>query len=157
MIDVGTTAVNVARALPLDFSGTVATCSLLVAAELAERSGVEVLVCGGRLRGGDLALSNSIAQAFFADLHADVAFLGSGGINAVAGLTDYHLEEAAVRKTILRNAACSYALADSSKFDRIARHRVAGVDELTGVITEAPPPPSLYQAITRKGGVVVLP
>lgn len=125
VIDVGTTAVDVTRALPPAFTGIVATCSLLVAAELAERSGVEVLVCGGRLRGGDLALSGPAAQAFFADLHPDIAFLGSGGVDAVAGLTDYYLDEIAVRRTILRNATRSYVLADSSKFGRIARHRVA--------------------------------
>ncbi|MEV8631932.1 DeoR/GlpR family DNA-binding transcription regulator [Streptosporangium sp. NPDC051023] len=156
VIDVGTTAVDVARALPLDFSGTVATCSLLVAAELSERPGVEILVCGGRLRGGDLALSNSLAQAFFADLNPDIAFLGSGGVDATAGLTDYYLDEIATRRTILRNAARSYVLADSSKFGRIARHRVAGMDEFAGLITEAEPPSGIQDAVTRGGGVIVL-
>ncbi len=47
VLDVGTTVVQVARSLPDTFTGTVATCSLLVAAELAGRSGIEVLVCGG--------------------------------------------------------------------------------------------------------------
>ncbi|MEU0567014.1 DeoR/GlpR family DNA-binding transcription regulator [Nonomuraea sp. NPDC005983] len=155
VIDVGTTAVSMARALPHDFSGTVATCSLLVAAELAERPGIDVLVCGGRLRGGDLALSNSIAQAFFTDLHPDVAFLGSGGVDAAAGLTDYHLDEVAVRRVILRNAPLSYVLADSSKFGRVVRHRVAGVDEFAGFITEAEPPPEVHAAITSKGGVII--
>ncbi|GAA3425357.1 DeoR/GlpR family DNA-binding transcription regulator [Streptosporangium sandarakinum] len=157
VIDVGTTAVEVARALPMDFSGTVATCSLLVAAELAERPGVEILVCGGRLRKGDLALSGPVAQAFFDDLNPDLAFLGSGGIDAAAGLTDYYLDEIAVRRIILRNAARSYVLADSGKFGRIARHRVAGVEEFTGLITEAEPPPSVRDAVTRAGGVIALP
>ncbi|MGW0588560.1 DeoR/GlpR family DNA-binding transcription regulator [Streptosporangium sp. NPDC002607] len=156
VIDVGTTAVQVARALPLDFTGTVATCSLLVAAELSERPGIEVLVCGGRLRGGDLALSNSVAQAFFADLNPDVAFLGSGGVDAAAGLTDYYLDEIAVRKIVLRNATRSYVLADSSKFGLVARHRVAELGELGGLITEAEPPSGIQDAITRGGGVMVL-
>ncbi|MBB4918473.1 DeoR/GlpR family DNA-binding transcription regulator [Streptosporangium saharense] len=157
VIDVGTTAVEVARALPLDFAGTVATCSLLVAAELSERPGVELLVSGGRLRSGDLALSNSLTQAFFADLNPDVAFLGSGGVDAGAGLTDYYLDEIAVRRTIHGNAARSYVLADSSKFGRIARHRVAGIDEFAGLVTETEPPPSIRDAVTRGGGVIVLP
>ena len=69
IIDIGTTAVKVARAIPRDFSGTVATCSLLVAAELAEHPSVEVLVCGGKLRAGDLALSGATALDFFSRLH----------------------------------------------------------------------------------------
>jgi Transcriptional regulators of sugar metabolism len=156
VIDVGTTAVQVARALPADFTGTVATCSLLAAAELAERPGVEVLVCGGRLRGGDLAVSNAIAEAFFADLYPDIAFLGSGGVDAAAGLTDYHLDEVAVRRVIANNATCSYVLADSSKFGRVARHRVAGVEEFAGFLTEAEPPAHLRAAIERQGGVILL-
>ncbi|MEU3165733.1 DeoR/GlpR family DNA-binding transcription regulator [Streptosporangium sp. NPDC006930] len=156
MIDVGTTAVQVARALSLDFTGTVATCSLLVAAELSERPGVEVLVCGGRLRTGDLALSGPVAQTFFTDLNPDIAFLGSGGIDASAGLTDYHLDEIAVRKIILRNAARSYVLADSGKFGLVARHRVAEVGEFTGLVTEAEPPSAIQDTFTRKGGVIVL-
>ena len=156
IIDIGTTAVSVARAIPRDFSGTVATCSLLVAAELAEHSGVDVLVCGGKLRAGDLALSNATALAFFSMLHADIAFLGSGGIDSDAGLTDFYLDEAAVRQAMVRNSARAYALADSSKFGRVARFTVAGFDELAGVITEAEPSQQLRDAITRSGGEVVL-
>jgi DeoR/GlpR family transcriptional regulator of sugar metabolism len=156
-IDVGTTAVCVARAIPQDFSGVVATCSLLVAAELADRSNVEVLVSGGRLRRGDLALSNAQAQEFFADLQADVAFLGSGGIDADAGLTDYHLDEVAVRKIMIRHSARSFVLADSSKLGRIARHKVAGFHEFDGLITEVEPPSDIQDAISRSGGTVILP
>jgi len=79
VIDVGTTAARVARALPMDLVATVATCFAARAIELAERPNLEILVCGGRLSGGDLALSNTMAQAFFADLNPDIAFLGSGG------------------------------------------------------------------------------
>ncbi len=156
IIDIGTTAVKVARAIPRDFSGTVATCSLLVAAELAEHPSVEVLVCGGKLRAGDLALSGATALDFFSRLHADIAFLGSGGIDSDAGLTDFYLDEVAVRQSMVRNSARAYALADSSKFGRVARFTVASFVELAGVITEVEPSPQLSEAITRSGGEVVL-
>jgi DeoR family fructose operon transcriptional repressor len=156
IIDVGTTALRVAHALPMDLTATVATCSLLVAAELADRPNLEVLVCGGRLRGGDLALSNTVAQAFFADLHPDVAFLGSGGVDTEAGLTDFYLDEAIVRRTMVRNAAAAYVLADSSKLGRVAKHRVVGLDELTGLITDEEPPPNVRSAFTASGGQILL-
>jgi len=154
VIDVGTTAARVARALPMDLVATVATCSLLAAIELAERPNLEILVCGGRLRGGDLALSNTAAQAFFADLNPDIAFLGSGGVDA-RGVTDFHFDEAMVRKTIVKNAAASYVLADSTKFDRLARHRVAGWDTLAGLITDQDPPTSIRSSITEVGGRIL--
>ncbi len=154
VIDVGTTALQVARALPADLSATVATCSLLVATELAERPNVEVLVCGGRLRGGDLALSSTLALAFFADLNPDVAFLGSGGVAAQAGLTDFHLDEVMVRRTMIRNATASFILADSSKLGRVVKHRVADLGEVTGLITDAEPPADLRSAFDTSGGQV---
>lgn len=155
VIDVGTTAEEVAKALPGDFHGTVATCSLRVASELAGRAGVTVLVCGGRVRGGDLACSNAQAVAFFADLRADIAFLGSGGVDPVAGLTDYYLDEVATRRTIIRNAGRAYVLADSTKLGRLAPHRVCGFDALDGLITETPPTEPIASAVQRAGGVVI--
>jgi DeoR/GlpR family transcriptional regulator of sugar metabolism len=155
ILDVGTTALEVARALPGNFHGTVATCSLLVAGELAGRSGVEVLVSGGRVRAGDLACSNAQAAGFFADLRADVAFLGSGGMDATAGLTDFHLDEVATRRVMLTNSVRSYVLVDSSKFGRVAPHHVCGLEAVTGLVTDARPGSSLAPAIERAGGVIV--
>ena len=154
VMDVGTTALAAARALPADFFGTVATCSLLVATELASRPNLEILVCGGRLRSGDLALSNSTAQGFFAQFYADIAFLGSGGLHATAGLTDYYLDEAAVRKTIITNSAQSYVLADCTKVGRIARHRVAGFGDVSGLVTDQEPPAVIRSAFEETGGRV---
>ena len=156
VVDVGTTAVAVARALPADFSGTVATCSLVAAVELSEHRNVDVFVCGGKLRPGDLALSNDTAQSFFADFYADIAFLGSGGIDAAAGVTDYYADEAAVRRTIMANAVESYILADSTKIGRIARHRVTPLSGITGLITNAEPSAAVRAAVEDGGGRVIV-
>ena len=157
VIDVGTTALEVARALPGTFRGVVATCSLLVAAELAGRTGVELLVSGGRVRAGDLACSNHQAQAFFADLHADLAFLGSGGVDVEDGLSDYHLDEVATRRVMIANTTRSFALADTSKIGRTAPHRVCALADLAGVVAEKALPAAVRKAVERGGGTVVTP
>ncbi|MCC7100860.1 MAG: DeoR/GlpR transcriptional regulator [Rubrivivax sp.] len=157
VFDVGTTALAVARALPPDYHGTVVTCSLLVACELAGRTGVEVLVCGGRVRAGDLAVSNAQAVAFMREVHADVSFLGSGGISAEVGVTDYHLDEVATRRVLITNSQRPYVLADAEKFGRVSAHRVCGFAEVAGVITDREPPPALLHAITRVGAQVLFP
>lgn len=154
-IDIGTTAVEVARAIPHGWRGTVATPSLLVAVELAGRPGINVLVCGGHVRGGDLACSNAHAKTMFADLYADIAFIGSGGVDAGAGLTDYHLDEVDVRRTIIANSARSFILADSSKLGQIAPHRVCGLAAVSGLITERDCAPAVTAAIREAGGVVL--
>lgn len=157
MIDIGTTAVAVARALPHRLKATVVTNSLVVASELADRPGLDVLVCGGRVRAGDLALSNTTATDFFDTVYPDIAFLGSGGLHAEAGLTDYHPDEIGVRKVVLHNARRSYALVDAGKFDRIASNRVTGLAQLTGVVVDTEPTGDLRRALHDAHTEIVAP
>lgn len=154
VIDVGTTALEVARALPTDHVGVVATPSLLVAAEVSTRPRVEVLVSGGRLRPGDLACSNAQAVQFFSDLRADAAFVGSGGV-AAYGLTDFHLDEVATKRAMLANASHRYVLADSSKLGRTAAHWVCGLNSFDALVTDGPCPDELGSALDRAGGTVI--
>jgi DeoR/GlpR family transcriptional regulator of sugar metabolism len=155
IIDIGTTAIAVAQAIPLAFTGTIVTPSLPVAAELAGRSGIEVLLAGGRVRGGDLACSNAHTKAFFADIYADVALLGSGGVDARAGLTDFHLDEVDVRRTIIANSARNYILADSSKIGVVAPYRVCGLIAVDGLITDQNTDPDIAAIFDETGGVVL--
>lgn len=136
IFDVGTSVAEVARALPPDFRCRVLTNSVLVANELAGHRNVEVLLSGGRLRPGDLALSGPETVRFFQGYYADQVFLGSGGISESAGLTDYHLDEVAIRKILIERAAKRYVLADSAKIGHIAVARVCGLGSLTAVITD---------------------
>lgn len=136
ILDVGTSVAEVARNLPPDHHGKVLTNSLLVAIELSHRSPAELLVSGGRLRGGDLACSGHHAQAFFDEYYADIAFLGSGGVHPEAGLTDFYPDEVVVRRRIIDRAAKTFVLADSSKIGEIAVQKVCDLTEVTAVITD---------------------
>ncbi|MFE5852941.1 DeoR/GlpR family DNA-binding transcription regulator [Streptomyces sp. NPDC056500] len=156
VIDVGTTAVEIARALPLDFRGTIATPSLLVAQVVSVLPQVSVLLPGGRLRAGDLVCSGPQTVQFFADIYPDLAFLGSGGIDQTAGVTDFHFEEIATKKQILSCSARTYVLADGSKWGRVAGHRVCGFGDLTGVITDTAAEDDITAAVKDTGCEVVV-
>mgnify|MGYP001766202609 FL=1 len=155
-LDVGTTSLHVARALPPGFRGIVATNSLPAATELASRPQVEVLVSGGEVRPGDMAMAGQHAQRLFEELRADVAFLGSGGVGAVSGLTDFHLAEVLVRRVMMRNSAQSWVLADSSKFNVIAPYHVADWTGLSGLVTDAEPPAAMRSAVVQAKARVVV-
>jgi DeoR/GlpR family transcriptional regulator of sugar metabolism len=157
VLDLGTTATEVARAMAPTFRGTVATTSLLVAGELAAHRDIEVLICGGRVRAGDLGVSNANAVEFFAGINADLALVSSGGVDAQRGLTDFHLDEVATRRQILRNARRAYVLADSSKFGVVAPHFVAELDADLGLITDRNPGGELERELRRKGGAIICP
>ena len=155
VIDIGTTALEVARALPEAFRGRVLTNSVPAAMALADREEVELLLCGGQVRRGDAACFGAQAEAFFADFYADKAFLGSGGVHAQAGLTDYHPPEVATRRTIIAHAAASYVLADSSKLGAIAVHRVCPLSRVTAVLTDPDADAEAIEALTSAGCTVM--
>jgi len=155
VIDIGTTALEVARALPEAFRGRVLTNSVPAAMALADREEVELLLCGGQVRRGDAACFGAQAEAFFADFYADKAFLGSGGVHAQAGLTDYHPPEVATRRTIIAHAAASYVLADSSKLGAIAVHRVCPLSRVTAVLTDPAATTEAVKALTSAGTTVL--
>jgi DeoR family fructose operon transcriptional repressor len=151
VIDIGTTALELARALPDRFLGRVLTNSVPAAMELSDRGGIEVLLCGGQVRPGDGACSGGHAEAFFAEFYADRAFLGSGGVHAEAGLTDYYPAEVVTRRTIIAHTAKSYVLADSSKLGVIAVRRVCGLDQITGVLTDDAENTAACEALAAAG------
>jgi DeoR family transcriptional regulator, fructose operon transcriptional repressor len=151
VIDVGTTGLEVARALPPSFRGRVLTNSVPAAMELSARSDVELLLCGGQVRAGDGACAGAHAESFFAEFYADRAFLGSGGVHPDAGLTDYYPAEVVVRRTIIGHTAATYVLADSSKLGEIAVHRVCTLDHLTAVLTDDAENAPAFAALAAAG------
>jgi DeoR family transcriptional regulator, fructose operon transcriptional repressor len=142
VIDVGTTALEVARALPGTFRGRVLTNSVPVAMELSAHEQIELILCGGQIRPGDAACFGRRADDFFEEFYADKAFLGSGGVHAEAGLTDYHPHEVATRRVIIEHAGARYVLADSSKLGAVAVHRVCPLSRITAVLTDSGEPAS---------------
>src|SRR5215467_5153559 len=155
VIDVGTTALEVARALPASFHGRVLTNSVPVAMELSGRRELELLLSGGQVRAGDGACSGSHAGDFFGEFYADRAFLGSGGVHPDAGLTDYFPAEVVDRRTIISHTAACYVLADSSKLGAIAVHRVCPLDRVTAVLTDDEGEPGAHEALTSAGVTVL--
>jgi DeoR family transcriptional regulator, fructose operon transcriptional repressor len=156
IFDIGTTVLAAARALPASFRGTAVTCSLLAAAELATRPEVDVLVAGGRVRSGDLAVSNAQTVAFFSEIRADVAFLGSGCV-ADEGVTDFYVDEIATRRVIIANTATTYVLADATKLGKVAPHHVCGLDDVSSIITDQPLPDELRSSFRQAGARVLFP
>ena len=103
-----------------------------------------------------LEVARALPESFFAEFYADKAFLGSGGVHARAGLTDYHPPEVVTRRTIIAHAAASYVLADSSKLGAIAVHRVCPLDRVTAVLTDHQASPKVTEALADAGCTVLV-
>lgn len=148
ILDVGTSILEIARAIPLDWSGLVLTNSISVATELSTRRKAQIMVAGGMLREGDLSTSGQYARDLFSDYFADIAFIGSGGLSVQGGLSDYpHLDEATVKRVMIHNAHAAYAVVDATKFNVTAARKVCALADLTGVVSDGSPDEGLTEAL----------
>lgn len=139
ILDGGTTALAVARALPPDLRATVVTHSPTVASALAEHREVEIYLIGGRLFRHSMVACGAAAVEAARGVHADLFLLGVTGVHAELGLTTGDADEAAMKRALARQAADTYVLASSEKIGAASRFAVLPVAELAGVITDADP------------------
>lgn len=136
-LDVGTSVARVVDFLPDSFRGEIITNSVLAAHMLAHRSDLQVILCGGRMRHGDMAVSGPSAAKMLRDVFVQVALLGSGGVDTQHGLTDFYPDEIDLRKIVIENSQTALVVADSSKVGKVATHRVTSLELLSGIVTDS--------------------
>lgn len=153
-IDVGTTTMAVAAALPQGFDGTVVTHSLLVANTLADHEATEVLLAPGRLRRGEWSLTGTVTFEFLSRLRFDLAFLSCGGIDST-GATDFTLDDVEIKRSVAAHSDRAFVLADSSKHHVVCTHEVVGWHDIAGLITNTEPPEGIVAGIRQAGGEIV--
>lgn len=155
IFDVGTTVEACAHALAESFRGLVITNSWSVVAECLTRPEVSVQFLGGKVRKDEMTCAGPEAIHALSQLHADFAVLGSGGVDASGGLTDYDVEELLVRQQMLRSASSSYVVADASKIGHVALRKVCALDALSGVVTDKKADAELVHALRELGVQVI--
>lgn len=155
IFDAGTTTVRLAELLPLDRELTVVTHALPVAMVLATRPGITLHLVGGTVRGRTLAAVGSWAERELADIHADVAFLGTNGLSVEHGLTTPDLAEAAVKRALVANARRTVVLTDHSKIGRVEFAHVVPLSAVDTVITDSGAEPELVEELEAAGPRVV--
>jgi DeoR/GlpR family transcriptional regulator of sugar metabolism len=138
VIDGGTTALAVARALPTTLRATVVTHSVTVAAALLGHAGVDVIVLGGRLFKHSAVTSGAAATEAAGLISADLFLLGVTGVHEQAGLTTADADEAAMKRALARRAAETYVLASIEKIGAVSPFGVLPFSEVAGVISDAP-------------------
>jgi DeoR/GlpR family transcriptional regulator of sugar metabolism len=149
LLDSGTTAVAVARAL----AGrrlTVMAMSLHVATVLSAGESVRLLVPGGEARPGELAMTGPLALASIAALRFDTAVLAPCGL-AGGQVTAHDLGDAAVKQAMVASAARVVVAADGSKFGQTAMAVVSATGALDMVITDATAPADALDALRTAG------
>ena len=134
-IDAGTTALELARALPADYHLTVVTHSLPVMNLLSGRQDIELIGLGGRMQNDTQALSGPLTIATINELRINTFFLG---MNAIQNglLYSSNIYETEVKRALMAVADQVILLVDASKFHATAGIRVAGLDEVDIVVVD---------------------
>lgn len=136
ILDVGTTTLEVAKSLQGRRNLTVLTPSLRAAEVLADEAGIRLIVTGGVVRGGERSLVGDYAERSFSDLRFDTFVMGVGGIEKDAGLTEFNLDDARVKRSALRSAQRCVVVADSSKLGRVAFARICPLEQVDVLVTD---------------------
>jgi DeoR family transcriptional regulator, aga operon transcriptional repressor len=147
----GTTTTEVGRALA-DFQDlTVVTNAINIAAELAVRSNIRLVVTGGVARSASFELVGPLAESVLDQLHVDLAFVGVDGIGAKAGLSTHREVEAHTNRTMAERAKRVIAVADGTKVGATALARICASTEIQGLITTADADGDERAALTALG------
>jgi DeoR/GlpR family transcriptional regulator of sugar metabolism len=159
-IDVGTTTLEIAHALHGKRNLTILTSSLPIAnviiSNLSLSTDVRLILTGGIVRSGELSLTGNLAAQAYDELHVDKAFIGVGGVSLEDGCTEYNIEDASVKKHMIKNARQRIVVADASKLGRTTFTTVAPLSSIDTIITDSEAPEKFLQALREKGLEVVI-
>jgi len=154
-LDTGTTTLQVARALScLAQPCTVVTSSLMIASELWSCEHVQLMLLGGQVRHGSPDLVGAGTQLMLERLTADLAFLGSDGIEPSRGSFACDLETAQIAERMAANAEHVAVVADSSKLGIAGAVLYLPTHQMEHLISDREADMSAIRAL-REGGVKV--
>ncbi|MFJ2113963.1 MULTISPECIES: DeoR/GlpR family DNA-binding transcription regulator [unclassified Streptomyces] len=136
LLDIGTTAYRLARQLH-GRRLTVVTSNLVVYEELADDTGIELVLLGGVVRREYRSLVGFLTEDSLRQLHADWLFLGTSGVRPGGQVMDTTVVEVPVKRAMIAASDRVVLLADSGKFPGTGMARVCGPGDLQSVVTNA--------------------
>lgn len=139
-MNIGTTTEAVARALRDHRNLMVLTNNMNVANILIPSPSCEVVVAGGVARRSDGGLVGEFTADVVRQYKVDFAVIGASAIDADGDLLDFDLREIRVSQIAVAQARATFLVADRSKFRRTAPARIASLEAVDTVFTDAPPP-----------------
>lgn len=154
-LDASTTALAIARHLRARGGGwvhlTVITNGLRIASELAGVPGIAVAMPGGFVRWEAMSVVGPLGEGLFSLVNIQRAFMGAAGFTIESGLSDATQEEADIKRLMTTHARQVIGVIDHTKWERAAFATFCSTQELTTIISDAPPAPPTVDALRRFG------
>ncbi|MGQ9632417.1 MAG: DeoR/GlpR family DNA-binding transcription regulator [bacterium] len=155
ILDSGSTTLQIARRIGNNRNLNVVTNAINVAAELANKRGINVILTGGILRDVTLSLVGSIAEHTLKEFKVNKTFLAMEGVSVEAGLTN-SLMEVPIKRIMIQMAKEVILVADHSKIGKVVFAYVAPITAVHKFITDSGASPDDIKAIQAKGIEVII-
>lgn len=153
-MDVGSTIYEIASNLGDTNNITVVTPSIPIASLFYDRPNIRLILPGGIIRPGEQSMIGDLAKRNLEILYVDRLFLGVGALDANIGLTEYNMDDTAIKQAMIKNAKEVILVADASKFQKIAFAFVAPFSAIHHLVTNEEPPAALMNSL-RNSDVLV--
>lgn len=154
VIDAGTTAVYMARALAHKRDLVVVTNAITTAMELVDNPHITLVMTGGVVRMATGGATGDLALVTLRELRVDKAFITTHGFSLDGGLTEPSFDEVAVKRAMIGAASEVVLIADHAKFGHEALVRTAPLTALDHIVTSTGIDPAVVDTI-RDLGVAV--
>ena len=137
VLNSSSTNVEIAKLIKDRFTSlTVITNSLLIAQELADLKGINLVLAGGIYNKNEFAFLGELTARFLENFSVDKSFICVGGISLKRGITDFLTEEVLVEKKMMEIAEEIIILADSTKIETNSLIKICELNEIDSIITD---------------------
>lgn len=116
---------------------------------LGEKTSARVYACGGLITGNS-AITGSETLGMINNFRADIVFFSCMGFSPAAGVTDALLENASVKRAMIKNARKRVLLCDSTKMNQEYFCKICELEEIDVVITDAEPPEEIGKLLQHR-------
>ena len=147
----GTTVHALARCIQPIHKLTVVSASLPVSNILSQHENIDILQLGGMLRHSSLSVVGEFSTRILEACSFSKLYLGVDGIDFDYGITTTEMREATLNQRMIAAAQKTIVLADSSKFGRRGFAKIADIDAVDLIITDAGVSPKVVKKVEDLG------
>ncbi len=152
----GTTTSEIARVLSKRVDLVVVTNALNIAAEMAAKPRIRVVVSGGVARSQSTELVGPWAESALAQASIGTAYIGVDGMDLQAGFTTHDPVEGRTNAVLLEQAERVIVVADSSKVGRVLPGLIAPLTAAHVLVTDDGIGTDFRAALVAQGVEVVI-
>jgi DeoR/GlpR family transcriptional regulator of sugar metabolism len=143
LLDGGTTTYALAQLL--DMPLTVITNNVPIAALLAGRKDMEVIITGGRILPDSLVTAGDYAIGLLEQSHVDICFVGVCSLHHEIGVSSIDYFECEMKRAMVSCSDCIVALTGHNKIGTAEAHKICGIDVLDKIVTEIDPENDIFE------------